>query len=69
MNGWQPIVIEQSASIVGLQIMLAVLTVVTLGTIWHKLQLTRGKAFFLCGLYGLFILYAVLGSTGIFGNT
>lgn len=68
MNGWEPIVIEQSTSIVGLQIMLAVLTVVTLGTIWHKLQLTRGKAFFLCGLYGLFILYAVLGSTGLFGK-
>lgn len=67
LNGWQPITIEQSGEIAGLQIMLAVLTVITLGTIWHNLQLTRGKAFFLCGLYLVFIGYAVLGSMGLFG--
>ncbi|MEC9094965.1 MAG: sodium:calcium antiporter, partial [Planctomycetota bacterium] len=64
LNGWQPILIEQSGAIVGLQVMLAVLTVATLGLIWHNLQLTRAKAIFLCALYALFIAYAVLGSQG-----
>ena len=68
LNGWQPIEMGQSGDIVGLQIMLAVLTLVTLGTIWHKRQLTRGKAFFLCGMYAVFIAYAVLGSWGVFGS-
>lgn len=64
LNDWQPITIEQSGEIAGLQIMLAGLTIVTLGIIWHKLQLTRTKALVLCGLYLLFIAYAVIGSFG-----
>ena len=69
LNGWEPIVIEQSGEIAGLQIMLAILTVITLGVIWHKLQLTFGKAIFLCSLYVLFIAYAVLGSMGLFSGS
>lgn len=69
LNGWEPITVEESGAIVGLQLMLAVLTVITLLVIWHRLQLTRVKAVFLCFLYVLFIGYAVLGSLGILGPT
>lgn len=67
LNHWEPIVFAESASIVSLQVMLAILTVVTLSVIAHKLQLTRGKAYFLVSLYVVFIVYAVVGSLGIFG--
>lgn len=67
LNHWEPIVFEESASIVSLQVMLAILTVITLSVIAHKLQLTRGKAYFLVSLYVVFIVYAVVGSLGIFG--
>ncbi|MDA7928927.1 hypothetical protein N9B54_03105 [Mariniblastus sp.] len=69
MNSWQPISLlqdgEPMAGLVGLRILLGVLTVVTLGIMWHNCQLTRKKAFVLCGLYLVFIAYAVLGSLGI----
>ena len=67
LNQWEPIVFTESASIVSLQVMLAILTVITLIVIAHKLQLTRGKAYFLVLLYVVFIVYAVVGSLGIFG--
>lgn len=66
LNGWEPITLTDNGSIVSLQVMLAVLTLITLAVIWHRLQLTRKKAFFLCGLYVVFIGYAILGSTGVF---
>jgi len=69
LTGWQPVSLLQDgepiAGLTGLRILLVVLTLVTLAIIWHNRQLTRNKAFVLCGLYGIFILYAVLGSLGI----
>lgn len=69
LTGWQPVSLlengEPMAGLTGLRILLVVLTLLTLAIIWHNRQLTRNKAFILCGLYGLFILYAVLGSLGI----
>ena len=74
MNGWQPISLTEineagqevaMAGLVGLRILLWVLTLVTLLILWHKQQLTRRKAFVLCGLYLVFVGYAVLGSLGI----
>ncbi len=69
LNGWQPVPLlsegKPIAGLVGLRILLVSLTVITLAIIWHNRQLTRNKAFVLCGLYLIFIGYAVLGSLGI----
>lgn len=68
MNGWQPISLTQNGvpmpGIMELRILLCVLSTATLGIMWHKQQLTRTKAFVLCGLYGLFVSFAVAGSLG-----
>ena len=66
LNDWNPIELDHQGPITGLQIMLASLTVITLLIISHNLQLTRRKAFLLCGLYAIFVAYAVLGSQGYF---
>lgn len=69
LTGWQPVALLQDgkpiAGLVGLRILLVVLTIITLLVMWHNRQLTVKKALFLCGLYGVFIAYAVLGSLGI----
>jgi Ca2+/Na+ antiporter len=69
ITGWQPVSLLQDgkpiAGLVGLRLLLVALTVVTLAIIWHNRQLTRNKAWVLCGLYLIFIAYAVLGSLGI----
>ena len=66
--GWEPVSLMQDGKpiqgLVGLRILLVVLTVITLAIIWHKRQLTRNKALVLCGLYVVFVAYAVLGSLG-----
>ena len=66
--GWKPVSLLQDGEpipgLVGLRILLVVLTILTLAIIWHKRQLTRGKALVLCGLYLVFVAYAVLGSMG-----
>ena len=68
LNGWQPVSLTQNGEpmpgLVGLRILLAVLTIVTLLIMWHNLQLTRRKAWVLCALYGMFVVYAVAGSLG-----
>lgn len=70
LTGWQPVSLLQDgepiAGLVGLRILLVMLTVVTLLIIWHKRQITRSKAYVLCGLYIVFIGYAVAGSLGLF---
>ncbi len=67
--GWGPVALTQDgepiAGLVGLRISLFVLTGITLAIMWHNRQLTFRKSLILCGLYGLFITYAVLGSLGI----
>ncbi len=69
MNGWEPVSLLQNGEpipgLVGLRILLVTLTVITLLIIWHNRQLTRTKAWILCGLYLIFIAYAVLGSLKI----
>lgn len=69
LTGWQPVTLLQDgkpiAGLVGLRILLVVLTVTTLAIMWHNRQLTFKKALVLCGLYAVFIAYAVLGSLGI----
>lgn len=66
LNGGAPVELTQDGKpipgLVGLQILLVVLTGVTLAMMWHRHQLTRLKAIILCLLYGVFIGYAVIGS-------
>lgn len=68
LTGWQPVSLLQDGEpmrgLVGLRLLLALLTMVTLAVMWHNRQLTRNKAIVLCGLYALFIAYAVMGSSG-----
>ena len=67
--GWKPVPLttdgEPLAGLVDLRILLAILTGVTLLIMWHNRQLTRTKGIVLCGLYCLFIAYAVAGSMGL----
>lgn len=56
---------EPVPGLFGLRIMLWVLTLMTLLIMWHNRQLTRNKALVLCGLYGVFMAYAVLGSLNV----
>ena len=69
LTGWQPVELLQDGQpipgLVGLRILLVVLTFVTLAIMWHNRQLTFRKSLALCGLYGVFIAYAVLGSLGV----
>jgi Ca2+/Na+ antiporter len=66
LTGWQPVSLLQDgkpiSGLVGLRFLLMILTLVTLAVMWHRRQLTRRKALFFCGLYLVFIGYAVLGS-------
>ncbi len=66
LTGWQPVSLLQDGEpipgLLGLRILLVGLTVATLALMWWQQQLTRNKALLLCGLYGVFIAYAVLGS-------
>ena len=71
LNGGEPVSLldngKPMAGLVMLRGMLIVLTLITLGIMWHRRQLTRTKAIALCGLYVGFIAYAVLGSLGMIG--
>ncbi len=68
LNGWQPITLTQNGEpmpgLVGIRVLLCVFSIVTLLIMWEGRQLTRRKALVLCGLYGLFVLYAIAGSLG-----
>ncbi len=69
MNGWEPISLLQGGKpmegLIGLQVLLGVLSTITLAMMWHNRQITRTKAIIFCGLYGVFIAYAVVGSLGL----
>lgn len=69
LTNWEPVSLLQDGKpiqgLVGLRILLAVLTIVNLGIMWHNRQITRRKAWIMCGLYVVFVAYAVLGSLGI----
>lgn len=69
LNDWQPITLLQDGEpmlgLIGLQVLLCILTLITLLIIWHKRQVTVTKAVILCGLYCVFIAYAVIGSLEI----
>lgn len=64
---WEPVSLLQEngeplVGLVGLQLLLWILTVVTLLILRHNRQLTRRKGIVLCLLYLVFVSYAVIGS-------
>lgn len=69
LTDWNPVSLLQDgkpiSGLVGLRILLVVLTVTNLAIMWHNRQITRRKALFMCGLYLIFVGYAVLGSLGV----
>ncbi len=68
LTRWEPVPLMQDGKplpgLLGLQVLLWSLTLVTLLIMWHNRQITRTKAIVLCLLYGVFVSYAVLGSLG-----
>ena len=68
LNGWQPIEMSGDGSpipgLYGLRILLCALSLITLLIMWHNRRLTRNKAIVLCGLYMIFVAYAIAGSFG-----
>ncbi|QDV40199.1 putative calcium/sodium:proton antiporter [Stieleria neptunia] len=68
LNNGQPIDLlidgKPMPGLFGLQVLLLTLTMITLGILSHRLQLTLRKSLVLVGLYLVFIGYAVLGSLG-----
>jgi cation:H+ antiporter len=68
LTGWQPVSLLQDGKpipgLMGLRLLLVVLTITNLVIMWHNRQITRTKAIAMCGLYLVFIGYAVLGSLG-----
>jgi Ca2+/Na+ antiporter len=68
MTGWQPVSLLQDGKPIpgleGLRVLLVSLTIVNLIIMWHNRQITRTKAIVMCGLYVIFVGYAVLGSMG-----
>jgi len=68
MTGWEPVSLLQDGKPIpgleGLRVLLVSLTIVNLIIMWHNRQITRTKAIVMCGLYVIFVGYAVLGSLG-----
>lgn len=68
MTGWQPVSLLQDGKPIpgleGLRVLLVSLTIVNLIIMWHNRQITRTKAIIMCGLYVIFVGYAVMGSLG-----
>ncbi|MEM6470959.1 MAG: sodium/calcium exchanger protein, partial [Planctomycetota bacterium] len=66
ISGGEPITLqingEQIPGLFGLQVLLLTLSVITLGILIHRLELTRAKSIVLVALYLFFIGYAVVGS-------
>lgn len=70
LNDWQPVQLvdpdeSTMAGVVGLRIFLFVLTSIAMGIMWSRKCISRTSGWILCGLYGLFTAYAVLGGLGI----
>jgi len=66
LNDWQPVSLvgengETMAGVVGLRVLLFVLSVCALGCMWYFRRISRSTAFVFCGLYLIFVGYAVVG--------
>ena len=75
LNDWQPVSLvgengETMDGVVGLRVLLFLLSVCALSCMWYFRRISRPTAFFFCGLYSIFVGYAVVGGMverGFFG--
>ena len=75
LNDWQPVSLvgengETMDGVVGLRVLLFLLSVCALSCMWYFRRISRTTAFFFCGLYSIFVGYAVVGGMierGFFG--
>ena len=75
LNDWQPVSLvgengETMDGVVGLRVLLFLLSVCALSCMWYFRRITRSTAFVFCGLYLIFVGYAVVGGMierGFFG--
>ena len=70
LNDWQPITLidehdQTMRGVVGLRVFLFVITVVAMSIMWRKKKITSRTGWFFTVLYASFVLYAILGATGI----
>ena len=66
LNDWQPVSLvgengDTMSGVVGLRVLLFVLSVCALSSMWYFRRITRKTAFVFCGLYLIFVGYAVVG--------
>lgn len=66
LNDWQPIELvgannETMKGVVGLRVLLFLLSVAALGSMWYFRKISRNTAYVFCGLYAIFVGYAILG--------
>ncbi len=66
LNNWEPVSLvgedgETMAGVVGLRVLLFFLSVCALSSMWYFRKITRNTAFVFCGLYLIFVGYAVVG--------
>ena len=70
LNDWQPLRMGEGEArtaqgVIGLRTMLFVLTGTVMFCLWKYKRVTRRMGFAFVGLYGIFVLYAVLSGLGI----
>jgi cation:H+ antiporter len=70
LNDWQPITLvgpddQTLRGVVGLRVFLFVLTAIVMSILWKTKRVTRKTGWLFCGLYALFVTYAVLGALGV----
>ena len=66
LNNWEPVLLvsedgQTMAGVVGLRVLLFFLSVCALSSMWYFRKITRKTAFVFCGLYLIFVGYAVVG--------
>ncbi len=66
LNNWEPVALvgedgQTMAGVVGLRVLLFFLSVCALSSMWYFRKITRKTAFVFCGLYLIFVGYAVVG--------
>jgi len=69
LNAWQPIHLvgdnaETMRGVTGLRVLLFVMTSIAMFLFWTRRKVTAGMAIFFCGLYLIFVAYAIVGGLG-----
>ena len=66
LNNWEPVLLvsedgQTMAGVVGLRVLLFFLSVCALSSMWYFRKISRNTAYVFCGLYMIFVGYAVVG--------